>query len=235
MDMQEHRGSHRWQINWQAKVRVGDKEHLTDCHINDINLKGLRFTLTEQLAPDTFINLSLILTGDFVLNVEAWVAWHKTTEGLNTYGLYFNKIREADKERIGQFIQKNFPEEINRQWQSEAKQEKGGERMQDKRIFERFPARFPLRFLDLKENKESDAEVFDVSAKGLGMVTREQLRPNSTLEMWLKIPDNGDPLYARGQVVWSRPQGLNAYRTGINLERANMMGLSRALRVAEAY
>lgn len=103
--------------------------------------------------------------------------------------------------------------------------------MQDKRIFERFQVRFPLRFLDLKENRESEAEVFDISAKGVGMLTRQQLQPNSTLEMWLQIPDNREPLYTRGRVVWSRPQGTNEYRTGINLERADMMGLSRVLRV----
>ena len=229
--MHEHRSCPRWQINWQAKVRIGDKEDLTDCHINDINFKGLKLTLAEKLTPDAFVNLSLILSSDFVLNVEAWVVWHKTIEALNTYGLYFNKIKDADKERLCQFVRMNFPEQISRQCWGGLQKEKGGEPMQDKRIFERFPVRFPLRFLDLKENRESEAEVFDVSAKGVGMVTREQLQPNTTLEMWLKIPDNGEPLYTRGRVVWSRPQGTDAYRTGINLERANMMGLSRVLRV----
>jgi len=102
---------------------------------------------------------------------------------------------------------------------------------EDNRIFERFSARFPLRFIDLRDNREGIAEVRDVSAKGVGMVTEEQLLPNTALEMWLQIPDKGEPLYARGQVVWSKPQGINAYRTGINLERADMMGLSRVLRV----
>lgn len=229
--MQNHRVCPRWQINWQAKVRIGNKENLTDCHINDINFKGLKLTLAEELAVDSFVSLSLVLASDFVLNVEVWVVWHKTIEGLNIYGLYFNKIRDADKERLSKFIRVNFPEEINNQCWGRLKQEKGGEPMQDKRIFERFQVRFPLRYLDLKENRESEAEVFDISAKGVGMLTRQQLQPNSTLEMWLQIPDNREPLYTRGRVVWSRPQGGNEYRTGINLERADMMGLSRVLRV----
>lgn len=229
--MQNHRTCPRWQIHWPAKVRIGDKEGLTDCHINDINFKGLKLALAEKLTPDTFVNLSLILSSGLVLNVEVWVAWHKAIEGLNTYGLYFNKIRDADKERLCQFIRMNFPGQINRQCWDGLQKEKGGEAMQDKRIFERFQVKFPLRFLDLKENRESEAEVFDVSAKGVGMISKEQLQPNTTLEMWLRIPDNREPLYARGQVVWSKSHGTDAYRTGINLERADMMGLSRVLRV----
>lgn len=229
--MKSRRSCPRWQISWPAKVRIGDKEDLTDCHINDINFKGIKLTLAEKLTPDTFINLSLILSSGLVLNIEAWVAWHRTIEGLNTYGLYFNKIRDADKEKLFQFVRQNFPGQINQQCWAGLKKGKGGETMQDKRIFERFQVRFPLRFLDLKENRESEAEVFDVSAKGLGMITREQLRPNTTLEMWLKIPDNREPLYTRGQVVWSKSHGQDAYRSGISLERADMMGLSRVLRV----
>jgi hypothetical protein len=229
--MPERRTCPRWQINWQAKVRIGDKEGLTDCHINDINFKGLKITLAEKLTPDAFVNLSLILSSGFVLNVEAWVVWHKTIEGLNTYGLYFNKIKDADKERLHQFIQRNFPKQITNQYWQGLTKEKGGEPMQDKRIFERFQVRFPLRFLDLKGNRESEAEVLNISAKGIGMITKEQLQPNTTLEMWLQIPDHGEPLYTRGQAVWSKPEGTNAYRTGINLERADMMGLSRVLRV----
>lgn len=101
--------------------------------------------------------------------------------------------------------------------------------MEDRRIFERFPARFPLRFIDLKDNKEGIAQVRDVSAKGVGMITNEQLEPHTPLELWLQIPDRGEPLYTRGEVVWSNLKGIH-YHTGINLERADMMGLSRALR-----
>lgn len=103
--------------------------------------------------------------------------------------------------------------------------------MRDKRTFERFQARFPLRFLDLKENRESEAAVFDISAKGVGMITKQQLPPHTPLEMWLQIPDDGEPLYARGEVVWSKPEGSETYRTGISLEKADMVGLSRVLRV----
>lgn len=101
----------------------------------------------------------------------------------------------------------------------------------DHRIFARFAARFPLRLLDLNANKECDAMVQDVSAKGLGLVASEALAPLTPLEMWLNIPDKGEPLYARGEVVWSKRLDADQYRIGVNLERADLMGLSRVLRV----
>jgi hypothetical protein len=228
--MQDHRRCPRWQINWQAKVRISDKESLTDCHINDINFKGLKLTLAEKLTPDTFVKLSLILSSDFVLNVEAWVAWHKTIDGYNLYGLYFTKIKDLDKEKIYQFMRGYFPEKINQQWWKDLSAEKGGEEMQDRRIFARFSTEFPLRFLDLNRGKEGQAQTQDISAKGIGFLTNEELSTHTPLEMWLEIPDKGEPLYTRGEVAWSKSQGADEYRVGVNLERADLMGMSRVLR-----
>jgi hypothetical protein len=73
--------------------------------------------------------------------------------------------------------------------------------------------------------------VQDVSAKGLGLVAGEALAPLTPLEMWLNIPDKGEPLYVRGEVAWSKKLAADQYRIGVNLERANLMGLSRVLRV----
>jgi len=104
------------------------------------------------------------------------------------------------------------------------------EAMQDKRVFERFSARIPVRFLNTGSNEEGFCKTQDISAKGLGLETAQLLPVNSTLELWLEIPDKGEPLYTRGSVAWSQSTGINEYRAGINLEKADLMGLSRVLR-----
>lgn len=114
-------------------------------------------------------------------------------------------------------------------------EEKGGEimekaRFEDRRIFARFSTNFPLRFLDLRSGKEGEASTQDISAKGIGFVTKEQLQPDIPLEMWLQVPDKGEPLYTRGDVVWSEMVEPDKYRVGVNLEKANLMGMSRVLR-----
>jgi hypothetical protein len=100
----------------------------------------------------------------------------------------------------------------------------------DKRVFARFPIQLSMKFLDLLSNKEGQAQGLDISAKGIGFLANEELKPLTPVEMWLRVPDKGDPLYTRGEVVWSEMISPNQYRTGINLERADLMGISRVLR-----
>ncbi|MCM8789543.1 MAG: PilZ domain-containing protein, partial [Candidatus Omnitrophica bacterium] len=183
----------------------------------------------------TFMKLNLVICDDLCLDIEAWVVWHKAKADFHTYGFYFTRIRDQDKEKLYQFICKNFPNQIYKYLWQGLNKEGGGtmerERFEDRRIFERFEAKIPLRFIDLTGNKEGEASVQDASAKGVGFVCKEQILPQSTIEMWIKVPDKGEPLYARGKVVWSKPADLNKYRVGVNLDRADLMGLSRILRV----
>lgn len=101
---------------------------------------------------------------------------------------------------------------------------------EDKRVFARFPIKLSMKFLDPISNNEGQAEAMDICAKGIGFLVSEELKPLTPLEMWLKVPDKGEPLYTRGEVVWSEMVGPNEYRTGVNLERADLMGISRVLR-----
>lgn len=231
--MNERRGCFRWQINQQARVRLEGTQAFANCHIKDINLKGLQISLVLKLPKDTSLRLSLFLAEGFILDIEAWVVWHKTIMEANIYGLYFTRVKDQDKEKIYEFVRRYYSEQINRQWWQgiQGIREKGGEQMEDRRIFARLAAKFPLKYLEPKSGKEGQAQTQDISAKGIGLVTNEELNPQTPLEMWLEIPDKGEPLYTRGEVVWSKPRDVNEYRIGVNLEKADLMGLSRVLRV----
>lgn len=228
--MKDRRNCCRWQINWQGQIGFADKDNLTPCHISDINFKGIRVCLNETLDRDTYLSLNIFLAGECCLQVEAWVAWHKVVEGRNHYGLLFSRITNADKEKIYAFIRRNFQQQINRQWWQASAAEKGGEDMDDRRIFERLSVRLPLRFINPGENKEGKAVTRDISAKGIGMVLNEELAPFTPLEVWLNVPDKGEPIYARGEVVWSKKAGADKYMAGVDLQKADLMGVSRVLR-----
>ena len=102
--------------------------------------------------------------------------------------------------------------------------------MDDRRIFQRFNLRLPVRLLDSITGNEIPAETSDISAKGMGLKLKQELRVNTPLEAWVHVPDKGEPLYTRGIAVWSKISGVGEYRVGIDLERADLMGLSRILR-----
>jgi len=101
---------------------------------------------------------------------------------------------------------------------------------EDKRIFARFPVKLSMRFLDLLANREVQAQALDMGAKGVGFVSATELKPFTPLELWLRVPDKSGSFYTRGEVIWSKKIGPNQFRTGVNLEKADLMGMSRILR-----
>ena len=102
---------------------------------------------------------------------------------------------------------------------------------EDRRITQRIPTNFPLRFLTAHSNKEGLAQIQDVSANGIGLLTEEELQRYTTLEMQLQIPDKDELLYIRGEVVWSDMIEANKYRIGIKLEKMDLVDLMELLRV----
>jgi len=228
--MQIHRRCVRWQINKKAQIELAGE--FTECVILDMGFNGARISLERKLAHDAFLKLNINLSADLNFQVEAWVAWHKSREGINLYGIYFAKIRDTDKERIFKFIRNNFPQQVNKEWWKDPAEEKGGEKMDDRRIFERFQSRLPVRFIDLKGNREGAGQTVDISAKGIGFMAKDDLRLRTPLEMWLEIPDKGEPFYTRGEVAWSKMIAPNEFNIGVNLERADLMGMSRVLRAS---
>jgi hypothetical protein len=241
MQTKDRRTFLRWDINKPAKLKLDTTNYYINCVINDINFSGARITLSAHLSQDKFLKMKIKLAEDFIIDVEAWVVWHKRVMDSNAYGLYFTKISDKDKEKIYKFVYRSFPSQRDKLLLQTI--QKGGETMQvdepskegefnDRRIFNRLPVKFPVRFIGLNFNKEGLAESQDISAKGVGITTSERLEPKAALELWLKFPDKGEPLYTRGTVVWSKAIETNEYRTGINLERADLMGISRVLRAA---
>lgn len=102
--------------------------------------------------------------------------------------------------------------------------------MENRRVFDRINTRLPVNILNPSSGREGKADTVDISANGLGLVTNESLPVMTPLEIWLAIPDQHEPLYTRGQVVWSElVSGSGAHRVGVRLEKAELMGLARVL------
>lgn len=230
--MKERRRLARWLVNQHAALKLGQAAKELLCQIKDINSKGAKITLNTKLPDYEALRISLRLSENYTVEAEVWVAWRKVVNGINHYGLYFSKIKDADKDKIFKFInlyRHNDSEQKPRLRAAKVEKEKGGEDMNDHRIFERFKKQFSARFIGL-DGKEGQAQTFDISAKGLGLSTANALESNAPLEIWLDVPGSTDPLYTRGQVVWTRLAGVTGFRSGVELERADLMGMSRLLR-----
>lgn len=231
--MQGRRSVIRWRTSSWAQIKIEGAGEPVDCYLKDINYNGLQICLKPQLPHDIYLKLKLFLTDEFSLDVEAWVAWHKTIDEVHIYGLYFSRIADSDKENIYCFLHKHYPGQIKQRWWDEKTEKNGGGVMKDRRLFERIFAEFPVRLLDRNNGKEYDGTTFDVSAKGVGFIFKEALAPSTPLEMWIRIPDKGEPLYMRGEVAWSRMIEPERYKLGVDLEKADLMGISRCIRAGD--
>lgn len=223
----------RWRINQRLLLDLKRRSGQLYCQLRDINCSGAQVTMMARLPRHRVFKMQLRLNEKYTIEARVWVSWHKLINGSNHYGLYFSQIKDADKDKINRFICDFYPNDDPRTELKlgvvDAEEEKGGELLNDHRIFERFKKEISARFVGL-DGKEGQAQTFDISAKGLGLSTNQVLESHSNLEIWLDVPNSTDPLYTRGQVVWSKLSGKDGYRHGIELERADLMGISRLLR-----
>jgi len=249
--MNEHRRFPRWQINQQAKLKLEQGLEDVLCQVKDINYKGMGVVVGSKLPQDIALRLNLRLSGECTFDAEVWVAWVKVIDGINHYGLYFSRLRDTDKEKIYRFVHAHQPKEIVKNWWPDgpkpvennevSKDSRVSEGIKDKtnqenegaddhRIFERFIVNLCARYLNLDTGKEGLANTQDVSAKGLSLTANEELKLHTGLEIWLEMKDKGEPLYTRGEVVWVKMVDANNYRLGVELEKANLMGISRVFK-----
>jgi len=100
--------------------------------------------------------------------------------------------------------------------------------MEERRMFARINIKIPLKFMDSHTEAIGEAEVVDVSANGVGFVTKENLAVDTPLDVWLYVPDNHDPIHIVGKVVWSQQLDDNIHkRVGVHLGEERLIGLGR--------
>ena len=114
--MQQNRHIPRWETNLTAYINLGEDKTPIACKIKDINLKGLQIILNKGLKINELLKLKIILLDKIILNAHAKVAWHKTIDKANVYGLSFIKISGTDREKISRIILENFQPEMSKVW-----------------------------------------------------------------------------------------------------------------------
>ena len=109
--------------------------------------------------------------------------------------------------------------------------EKTGER----RIFERFSARFPVKFKDTNENYGTEVFLRDACAEGIRILTKERYFLNDQLDLEVELPDGGEPLGLSGRVVWVKLVNLSLWDMGVKFPQVNFLKMQRLYKHTEAY
>ena len=100
----------------------------------------------------------------------------------------------------------------------------------EKRAFPRFPVSISVTFYIPDLDRTVNTYTKDISAIGIGIVINEELPVGTALDLCLQMPDNGERIIRKAQVVWSNTMGLNSYRVGIKIEEPNLKPIPLVLR-----
>jgi PilZ domain len=107
--------------------------------------------------------------------------------------------------------------------------EKNGER----RLFERFSARFPVKFKDAREDYGIEVMLRDASAQGARIVTKERFFLDDQLSLEVELPDGGDPMVLSGCVVWVKLLDLSWWDLGIQFPQVDFLKMQRLFKLSE--
>ena len=101
----------------------------------------------------------------------------------------------------------------------------------ERRIFERFSARFPVKFKDTREEYGADVFLCDASAQGLRMVTKERFFLDDQIALEVELPDGGEPMVLSGRVVWVKLLNLSLWDIGIQFEQVDLLKMQRLFKL----
>jgi hypothetical protein len=99
--------------------------------------------------------------------------------------------------------------------------------LKERRMFERFVARLPVKFSESGDNFSADTYMRDVSAAGAKLVVGQPLSLEDKINLWVRVPDGKEPLRLTGQVIWTKESGRNAWDAGIRFSKIRFMDLHR--------
>lgn len=105
--------------------------------------------------------------------------------------------------------------------------------LRENRVFERFPAKFPVKFKHSRDEYGSDVFLRDASAEGMRLTTKEHLFVNDKISVEVKIPDSVQPLILNGEVVWAKNLNPDLWEVGVRFHKIHLMRLQRLYKFVE--
>ena len=97
----------------------------------------------------------------------------------------------------------------------------------ERRVFERFPVRFPVKFKDSRDEYGTEVFLRDASALGAHIITRERLFLDDPVTLEVEVRRGEPPTVLRGKVAWTRPANALMWDVGLRFHKVDFMNMSR--------
>ena len=103
----------------------------------------------------------------------------------------------------------------------------------DRRIFDRFTARFPVKFQNSRDSYGSNVFLRDFSADGAKIVTKRTIFINDSIDLVIELPDGHDPLTVSGKIVWAKKTNPASWDAGLKFDRVKFMQTQRVYKFCQ--
>ncbi|MDE1921457.1 MAG: PilZ domain-containing protein [Candidatus Omnitrophica bacterium] len=107
------------------------------------------------------------------------------------------------------------------------------QKSEERRTYERFSARFPVKFKDDRNDYGTDVFLRDASAEGVRVLTKERFFLGDRLSLEVELPDGQGPMVLNGRVVWSKLLNLSLWDTGIQFPEVNFFKMQRLFKLTQ--
>jgi Tfp pilus assembly protein PilZ len=104
---------------------------------------------------------------------------------------------------------------------------------EERRVFERFSARFPVKFKDTREDYGADVFLRDASAQGVRILTKERFFLDDQIDLEVELPDGGEPMGMSGHVVWVKIMNMTLWEIGVQFSQVNLLKMQRLFKLTE--
>jgi hypothetical protein len=105
------------------------------------------------------------------------------------------------------------------------------ENVQERRVFQRFPARFPAKFKDSRDDFGTRVALRNASAEGAHIISRDRLYLHDRVSLEVELPDGHAPMVLKGEVVWAHPEPADCWDAGIRFHAVDLVHMSRMYRI----
>lgn len=99
--------------------------------------------------------------------------------------------------------------------------------MNDRRIYQRFDARYPAKYKDTRSDFGDNVMLRDACADGARIRCKDRLYLNDHVALEVELPDGRAPMTLRGRVIWVIKDDESCWDVGVQFHEVNFFGLSR--------
>ncbi|MFH1519683.1 MAG: PilZ domain-containing protein, partial [Candidatus Omnitrophota bacterium] len=107
------RMGYRWKVDMTLRYGLLESDQFQEAQLSDLSLRGVKFSPLNPLLVGEEIKLQINIPGDYgEINALGEVVWNSQIEGNSFCGILFTRIRDANRERILAYIERNFADKL---------------------------------------------------------------------------------------------------------------------------